>query len=132
LSSEVDGEELEQIVSAYPAQVPTSGQEGVIALDGKTVCSTITQEDRFGLHLLAAHLPGQGIGLMQMAVEKDKGNEIVVARKFLNFLDLRKKAVLAMPCTLFPINCDCRGALCLDYQRQSGQHPKSHRAVIRT
>jgi len=51
-------------------------------------------EDPFGLHLLAAYLPGEGIVLMQMVVEKDKENEIVVAPKLLECLDLRQKVVV--------------------------------------
>jgi len=57
------------------------GQSVVIAVDGKSVRGTITAEDPFGLHLLAAYLPGEGVVLMQMVVEKDKENEIMVAPK---------------------------------------------------
>jgi Transposase DDE domain len=64
-------------------------------LDGKSVRGTITAEDPFGLHLLAAYLPGEGVVLMQMVVEKDKENEIVVAPKLLICLDLRNKVVVA-------------------------------------
>lgn len=66
----------------------------VIVIDGKTVQGTITVKDPFGLHLLAAYLPGEGIVLMQMVVEKDKENEIVVAPKLLQCLDLRNKVVI--------------------------------------
>ena len=69
LTDEVDGNELEQIVSEYLAHLPSGGQEVVIAMDGKTVRSTITLEDVFGLHLLATYLPGAGIVLTQMVVE---------------------------------------------------------------
>ena len=65
----------------------------VIAIDGKTVRGTITAGDPFGLHLLAAYLPGEGIVLMQMVVDKEKENEIVVASNLLNCLDLRNKVV---------------------------------------
>jgi predicted transposase YbfD/YdcC len=85
---------LEVIMSEYLAQLPRRGQEMVIVIDGKTVRGTITLEDRFGLHLLAAYLPGEGIVLMQMEVEKDKENEIVVAPKLLQSLDLRNKVVI--------------------------------------
>ena len=94
LSDEVDGDELEQIVSEYLAHLPTRGQEVVIAIDGKTIRGTITLEDAFGLHLLAAYLPGEGIVLMQMVVEKDKENEIVVAPKLLNCLNLHNTVVV--------------------------------------
>ena len=66
----------------------------VIVIDGKTVRGTITAKDPFGLHLLAAYLPGDGIVLMQMVVEKDKENEIVVAPKLLQCLDLRHKVIV--------------------------------------
>lgn len=91
----VDGEELEQLISEFLTQLPQVGQSVVIALDGKTLRGTITAEDPFGLHLLAAYLPGEGVVLMQMVVEKDKENEIVVAPKLLQCLDLRDKVVVA-------------------------------------
>lgn len=94
LSEEIDAGELDQILSEYLAQLPQRGQDVVIAIDGKTVRGTITGEDPFGLHLLAAYLPGEGIVLMQMVVEKDKENEIVVAPKLLKCLDLRQKVVI--------------------------------------
>jgi predicted transposase YbfD/YdcC len=95
LSDVVDEEELEQIVAEYLSQLPRNEQDVVIAIDGKTVRGTISAEDPFGLHLLAAYLPGEGIVLMQMVVEKDKENEIVVAPKLLKCLDLRNKVVVA-------------------------------------
>ena len=94
LGDEINGDELEQIMGAYLAQLPASGQEVVIVIDGKTVRGTITAGDTFGLHLLAAYLPGEGVVLMQMVVEKDKENEIVVAPKLLQSLDLRNKVVI--------------------------------------
>jgi predicted transposase YbfD/YdcC len=94
LTEEINADELEAIVAEYLAQLPCSGQELVIAIDGKTVRGTITREDPFGLHLLAAYLPGEGIVLMQMVVEKEKENEIVVAPKLLQCLDLRQKVVI--------------------------------------
>lgn len=94
LSDVVKGDEFEQIIAEYLSQLPRSGQDVVIAIDGKTVRGTITLEDPFGLHLLAAYLPGEGIVLMQMVVEKEKENEIVVAPKLLSCLDLRNKVVI--------------------------------------
>jgi predicted transposase YbfD/YdcC len=95
LTDEINADELEIIVSEYLAQLPKRGQEVVIVIDGKTVRGTITREDPFGLHLLAAYMPGEGIVLIQMVVEKDKENEIVVAPKLLKCLDLRNKVVIA-------------------------------------
>lgn len=94
LTNEIRGDDLEVIFGEYLAQLPKHGQDVVIVLDGKTVRGTITAEDPFGLHLLAAYLPGEGIVLMQMVVEKDKENEIVVAPKLLKCLDLRNKVVI--------------------------------------
>jgi predicted transposase YbfD/YdcC len=95
LESGVDGEELEQLISEFLIQLPQVGHSVVIVIDGKTLRGTITAADPFGLHLLAAYLPGEGIVLMQMVVEKDKENEIVVAPKLLECLDLRDKVVVA-------------------------------------
>jgi predicted transposase YbfD/YdcC len=94
LSEVVSGDEFEQIIAEYLSQLPRSGQDVVIVIDGKTVRGTITPTDPFGLHLLAAYLPGEGIVLMQMVVEKEKENEIVVAPKLLSCLDLRNKVVI--------------------------------------
>jgi predicted transposase YbfD/YdcC len=94
LTNEVSADDLEIIFSEYLAHLPRRGQEMVIVIDGKTVRGTITVKDPFGLHLLAAYLPGEGIVLMQMVVEKDKENEIVVAPKLLQCLDLRNKVVI--------------------------------------
>ena len=85
---------MEVIISEYLGQLPRKGQDVVIAIDGKTVRGTITAADPFGLHLLAAYLPGEGMVLMQLVVEKDKENEIVVAPKLLKCLDLRNKVVI--------------------------------------
>jgi predicted transposase YbfD/YdcC len=93
LAEEVDEEELEEIIGEYLTKLPRKGQAVVVVIDGKTVRGTITREDPFGLHLLAAYLPGEGIVLMQMVVEKDKENEILVALKLLECLDLRNKVV---------------------------------------
>lgn len=94
LTDEISADDLEVIFAEYLAQLPRRGQEIVIVMDGKTIRGTITLDDPFGLHLLAAYLPGEGIVLMQMVVEKDKENEIVVAPKLLQCLDLRNKVVI--------------------------------------
>lgn len=94
LTDEISADDLEVIFSQYLAQLPRRGQEMVIVIDGKSVRGTITLEDPLGLHLLAAYLPGEGVVLMQMVVEKDKENEIVVAPKLLQCLDLRNQVVI--------------------------------------
>lgn len=93
LQDEIDEDDFEQTLQAYWDQQPKNKQSVVIVIDGKTVRGTITAEDPFGLHLLAAYMPGEGIVLMQMVVEKEKENEIVVAPKLLKCLDLRNKVV---------------------------------------
>lgn len=93
LSEVINADEFEQTIAEYLLQLPRSGQDMVIAIDGKTVRGTITAGDPFGLHLLAAYLPGEGFVLMQMVVDKEKENEIVVASNLLNCLDLRNKVV---------------------------------------
>jgi predicted transposase YbfD/YdcC len=94
LSEVIDLEELEQAIEGYLSQLPRRGREVVIVIDGKSLRGTITAKDPFGLHLLAAYLPGEGIVLMQMEVEKEKENEITVAPKLLKSLDLRQKIVI--------------------------------------
>src|SRR5262245_31649178 len=90
----LSAEELERTLSEFIRQLPQAGQSVIIVIDGKTLRGTITREDPFGLHLLAAYLPGQGLVLMQLVVEQDKENEIVVARQLLQCLDLRNKVVV--------------------------------------
>jgi predicted transposase YbfD/YdcC len=92
--SVLSGDELERLLGAFVSQLPQAGQAVVIAIDGKTLRGTITREDPFGVHLLAAYLPCEGLVLMQLVVEKDKENEIVVAPQLLRCLDLRKKVVV--------------------------------------
>ena len=136
LTDEVDGDDLEQLVGEYLSQLPRSGQDTVIVIDGKTVRGTITADDAFGLHLLAAYLPGEGIVLMQMVVEKDKENEIVVAPKLLECLDLRNKVVIgdAMHTQRqLSIQIVARGG---DFvwggKDKQAKTPASHRAFIRS
>lgn len=95
LETGLEGEAIEQLFHDFLTQLPQVGQSLVIALDGKRLRGTITAQDPFGLHLLAAYLPGEGIVLMQRVVEQDKANEITVAPQLLQCLDLRHKVVVA-------------------------------------
>lgn len=90
----LDEDEFERVVNEFWEQQPEVEQSVVISIDGKTLRGTITLENPFGLHLLAAYLPNEGIVLMQMEVEKDKENEIVIAPQLLKCLDLRNKVVV--------------------------------------
>lgn len=94
LTEVIRGEELEALMADYVAHLPGHGQEVIMAIDGKTVRGTISAQDPFGLHLLAAYLPESGLVLLQMEVAKEKENEIVVAPKLLACLDLRQKVVV--------------------------------------
>ena len=94
LESCLDHEEFEGLMNEFLSQSAQEGQSIVIVIDGKTVRGTISLDDPFGLHLLTAYLPGEGLVLMQMVVEKDKENEIVVAPQLLKDLDLRHKIVV--------------------------------------
>jgi predicted transposase YbfD/YdcC len=88
------GINLEDEISKFLKNVVDGLSYEVIGFDGKTLCGTITPEDPFGLHLLTAYLPELGIALKQLPVEKEKENEIVVAPKLLNGLDLKDKVVV--------------------------------------
>jgi predicted transposase YbfD/YdcC len=63
-----------------------------IALDGKTLRGTIPRGQTRGVHLLAAYLPGEGLVLLQVAVEGHE-NEITAAPQVLKSLDLQGKIV---------------------------------------
>jgi predicted transposase YbfD/YdcC len=86
--------EIDRTVSDFLGKLPAVEQSQIITLDGKTVRGTITEDDRFGVHLLAAYLPEAGIVLKQLPVEKEKENEIVVAPPLLASLNLEKKVVV--------------------------------------
>lgn len=69
------------------------GQRSVlVAIDGKTMRGTIPTGESYGLHLLAAYLPEEGVVLAQVAV-KAKGNEIVAAPRLLEQVDLKNRVV---------------------------------------
>lgn len=88
----VDVGELEQVLSQFfraqqaTAEVPARGSI-VLAIDGKARRGTIPAGQTRGVHLLAAYLPGSGVTLAQVAVDR-KENEIVAAPGLLKQLDL--------------------------------------------
>lgn len=88
----VDANELDQMVGEYLAGKKNFGRQVVLAIDGKFLKGTV-MDDKKGLHLLAAYLPDEGIVLMQMPVESFE-NEIPVAPKLLECIDLREKVVI--------------------------------------
>jgi predicted transposase YbfD/YdcC len=86
-------EELERFLLEYIRQEHGGGQTVLVTIDGKTLRGTIDQENKMGLHLLAAYLPEEGVTLMQLEVEKLKENEHVVAVSLLANLDLKGRVV---------------------------------------
>ena len=93
LGKAVAVEELEQVVGSYFQSCPEVQQSLLINMDGKTVRSTIPYGQTQGLHLLALYLPQEGLVLMQMEVDQ-KENEIAVAPKILQMVDLEAKIVV--------------------------------------
>ena len=86
--------EIDRVISEFLGKLAEAEPDQVITFDGKTARGTITADDRFGLHLLAAYLPNAGIVLKQLPVEKDKENEITVAPQLLESLNLKEKVVV--------------------------------------
>ena len=92
MSEVVDVDELEQVSASYLSGKRHFGRQVVVAIDGKMLRGTI-DNDQPGLHLLAAYLPEEGLVLMQMEVD-DHENEIPVAPRVLECIDLRGKVVI--------------------------------------
>jgi predicted transposase YbfD/YdcC len=92
LADIIQVEELEQISRAYWSGKETIGQQVLVAMDGKVLRGTL-DEDQKGTYLLAAYLPGEGIVLMEVAID-GKGSEIPAAPRLLKSLDLRNKVVM--------------------------------------
>ena len=92
LSDVIEVDEFEQVVASYLTGKRHFGREVVVAIDGKVMRGTVCDE-KSGLHLLAAYLPEEGLVLMEMQVESHE-NEIPVAPKVLQCIDLRGKVVI--------------------------------------
>jgi predicted transposase YbfD/YdcC len=92
LSAVIDVNEFERVLADYLAGKRHFGRQVVVAMDGKVLRGTVSDEPA-GLHLLAAYLPEEGLVLMQMQVERHE-NEIPVAPRLLQCLDLRGKIVI--------------------------------------
>lgn len=93
LASGVDADELEALAREYFRHRGETGTQVVVSMDGKVVRGTIDLEDREGLCLLAAFLPGEGVTLAQVAIES-KQNEITAAPTLLGYLYLGNKVVI--------------------------------------
>lgn len=88
----IDVNEFEQRIADYLTQKRHFGRQVVVAIDGKVMRGAVCDE-KPGLHLLAAYLPEEGLVLMEMQVESHE-NEIPVAPKVLQCIDLRGKVVI--------------------------------------
>lgn len=101
LGGAVEAEELDEVIGAFLLDIQLASANGadagekvwvVISFDGKTLRGTIALGETQGYHLLAAYLPGRGVVLMQLAVDR-KENEITVAPRLLEMIDVRGKVV---------------------------------------
>jgi predicted transposase YbfD/YdcC len=89
----VEVEQFENLIAAFFRSLPEAGQSTLVTIDGKTIRSTIPWGETRGQHLLAVYLPEEGLVLMQMEVDR-KENEIVVAPRALQAIDLKGKIVV--------------------------------------
>jgi predicted transposase YbfD/YdcC len=88
----VSWEELEQLVSQVLSGKRYFGKQVVVAMDGKVLRGTLNEKQE-GVYLLAAYLPGEGIVLMEVAIQ-GKGQELEAAPQVLKSIDLRDKVVM--------------------------------------
>lgn len=93
LGKAVDVGQFESLLGDYFRSLPGAGTSVLVTLDGKTIRSTIPAGETRGTHLLAVYLPEEGLVLIQMDVDL-KENEIVVAPRALEGLDLQGKIVV--------------------------------------
>lgn len=92
LGSRLSVEDFEGMVGAFFAQSRPPGATVQLTIDGKTLRGSIGAGETQGEHLLAAYLPGEGVVLAQVAVDR-KENEIAAAPRLLETIDLRDKVV---------------------------------------
>lgn len=88
----VSWEEQEQLVSQVLSGKRYFGKQVVVAMDGKVLRGTLNEKQE-GVYLLAAYLPGEGIVLMEVAIQ-GKGQELEAAPQVLKSIDLRDKVVM--------------------------------------
>ena len=92
LGSTVTVEDFEGMAGAFFAQSRRLGAMVQLTIDGKTLRGSIGTGETQGEHLLAAYLPGEGVVLAQVAVDREE-NEITAAPRLLETIDLRDKVV---------------------------------------
>ena len=88
----VSWEEVEQLVSQVLSGKRYFGKQVLVAIDGKVLRGTLNEKQE-GVYLLAAYLPGEGIVLMEVAIQ-GKGQELEAAPQVLKSIDLRDKVVI--------------------------------------
>jgi hypothetical protein len=88
----VNGEELEELVSRVLSGKRYFGKQVLVTIDGKVMRGTLNEKQE-GVYLLAAYLPGEGIVLMEVAIQ-GKGQEIEAAPQVLKYIDLWDKVVM--------------------------------------
>jgi predicted transposase YbfD/YdcC len=93
VSRAVEPAALQQTLSEFLQAQPQAGLSVLVCIDGKTLRGTLSPSHLSGVHLLAAYLPGEGLVLLQLEVDC-KTNEITVAPRLLQSLDLRGKIVM--------------------------------------
>ena len=92
LGSTLSVEDFERVVGAFFAQSQQPGATVQLTIDGKTLRGSIGAGETRGEHLLAAYLPGEGVVLAQVAVDR-KENEITAVPRLLETIGLRDKVV---------------------------------------
>ena len=90
----VDGKKTgDVILDILRTRFGTAGE--VIAVDGKTICSTTKPDTpHSALQILSAYVTGNGVVLAQEAIH-EKTNEIPVFQEMLTYLDIEGKTVTA-------------------------------------
>ena len=92
LGSSPSVEDFERMIGAFFAQSRQQGPSVQLTVDGKTLRGGIGAGETRGQHLPAAYLPGEGVALAQVMVDR-KENEITAAPRRLETVDLRDKVV---------------------------------------
>ena len=92
LEQVVNWEELEQRISRVLSGKRYFGKQVLVTIAGKVMRGTLNEQQE-GVYLLTAYLPGEGIVLMQVAIQ-GKGQEIEAAPQVLKSIDLRDKVVM--------------------------------------
>ena len=85
---------LQRVVKRVFTTMGRAGHSVLVTMDGKTLRGTLPASQGQGVHLLAVFVPHETLVLMQVAVD-GKENEISVAPRLLQCVDLRGKVLVA-------------------------------------